>query len=175
FNFPLDETSALDTANYTISPYGSITDVEWGSDDMDAVRVTIKDARLGALGYPISIQVDDVCAINLVCIGEEGNTATFSSHKNDLSEVFVYPNPARPHELFEGVRFANLTKQAKIRVMTVSGRFVKELEENDGDGGLQWDLRDVERRRVKPGVYIYHVTTDQEGVEDFVGKFSVVE
>ena len=175
FNFPLDDESALDTANYSISPYGSIKSVEWGSDDMDAIRVTIDKAKFGALGYPISIQVENVCAINLVCIDDEGNTATFSSHKEDLSEVYVYPNPARPHELFEGVRFANLTKQAKIRVMTVSGRFVNELEETDGDGGLEWDLRDQANVRVKPGVYIYHVWTEKDGVEDFIGKFSVVE
>ena len=77
FNYPLDDESALDTMNYTISPYGSIKSVEWASDDMDAIRITIEDAKFGALGYPISIQVENVCAINLICIGDEGNTATF--------------------------------------------------------------------------------------------------
>ena len=36
--------------------------------------------------------------------------------------------------------------------------------------------RDVEiDYRIKPGIYIYRVSTENDGVEDFVGKFSVVE
>ncbi|MDX2250183.1 MAG: S8 family serine peptidase [Bacteroidia bacterium] len=175
FNFPLEETQALDSVNYTLSPVGTLSKIEWASDDQDAVKITLKDARFGALGYPLSVKVENICAINLICIGEEGNVATFSSHKEDLSEAFVYPNPAYPHELFEGVRFANLTKQATIEVFTVSGRFVNRLEETDGDGGYEWDLRDKTKMRIKPGVYIYHIYTDLEGVEDFIGKFSVVE
>ena len=175
FNWPLDEVTALDTANYALKPYGSITNIQWASDDMDAVQVTIEDARFGALGYPISISLSDVCAIQGVCIGEEGNTATFSSHKEDLTEVFVYPNPSRNHELFDGVRFANLTQQATIEVFTVSGRFVNRLEETDGDGGYEWNLRDEGNNRIRPGIYIYRVYTETDGVDDFVGKLSVVE
>ena len=175
FNFPLEEVSALDTNHYVLSPVGSIAGIEWASEDMDAVKVQIQDARFGALGYPLSITVTDVCAINEICTTDEGNTATFSSHKNDLSEVFVYPNPSRVHKLFEGVRFANLTQTATIEVFTVSGRFVNRMEEADGDGGLEWNLRDQGNQRIRPGVYIYRVSTEQEGVEDFVGKFSVVE
>lgn len=175
FNFPLDEATALDSNHYELSPVGSIAGVSWGSDDEDAVDVHIADARLGALGYPLSVTVKEVCGIQGICIGETGNTATFSMHMQDLSEVFVYPNPVRNHVLFEGVRFANLTRQAVIEVMTVSGRRVKRLEEKDGDGGLEWDLRDEGGRRISPGVYIYHVYTEEEGVEAFVGKFSLVE
>ncbi|MEM7368494.1 MAG: S8 family serine peptidase [Bacteroidota bacterium] len=175
FNFPLEESSALDSNNYSLSPIGSIVSVEWGSDDMDAIKVQILDAKFGALGYPLSITVTDVCAINEVCTTDEGNVATFSSHKKDLSEVFVYPNPSRPHKLFEGVRFANLTQQATIEVFTVSGRFINKMEEIDGDGGLQWDLRDEGNNRIRPGLYIYRVSTEEDGIEDFVGKFSVVE
>ncbi|RMG61993.1 MAG: hypothetical protein D6722_18900 [Bacteroidetes bacterium] len=175
FNYPLEESSALDTSHYRLAPYGRMVSVEWGSDDLDAVTIEIADARLGALGYPVSVSVSEVCAINDLCIGETGHTATFSSHMDDLSEVFAYPNPVRNHALFEGMRFANLTQQATVEVFTVSGRFVKRLEETDGDGGLQWDLRDLTGQRVKPGLFIYRVSTEKEGVEDFVGKFSVVE
>ncbi|RMG31684.1 MAG: T9SS C-terminal target domain-containing protein, partial [Bacteroidetes bacterium] len=173
FNFPLTE-SALDSSNYELAPYGKVLAVAWASDAEDAVKVQLEDARIGALGYAVSITVKNVCAVNEVCIGEEGNTATFSSHKDDLSEVFAYPNPVRPHQLFEGMRFANLTRQAKIKIYTLSGRLVNELEETDGDGGVQWDMRDKSGRRIAPGIYLYHVTTEQEGVEEVLRKFSVV-
>ncbi|MEM7513819.1 MAG: T9SS type A sorting domain-containing protein, partial [Bacteroidota bacterium] len=123
----------------------------------------------------VTITVNDVCTFTGVCISEDGNTATFSSNKSTLTEVFVYPNPVRNHGAFEGVRFANLTQQAIIKVYTVSGKYVIALEETDGDGGLQWNLRDVGNNRISPGIYLYHVSTNQEGIEEFVGKFTVVE
>ncbi|MDP5168721.1 MAG: S8 family serine peptidase [Bacteroidia bacterium] len=175
FNYPLDEVSALDSTHYTLTPVGSIVAVAWGSEDFDAIDITIEDARLGALGYPLSVTVEDVCAIHQVCIDETGNTATFSTHMEDLSAVFVYPNPVRDHKLFDGLRFANLTREAFIEVYTVSGRRVQRLEEKDGDGGLEWDMRDEGGYRIKPGIYLYRVYTDSGDVEEFVGKFSVVE
>lgn len=175
FNLPPTELSALDSSNYAIEPVGSIASVAWGNAEKTAVIVTIKDARLGALGYPISLTLSNICTAENICTDDAGNTATFSSNKEDLSEVFVYPNPARKHEFFDGVRFANLTQQAYIEIFTVSGRFVNKLEETDGDGGYEWDLRDKGKQRIKPGIYVYRVSTDIEGVEDFVGKLSVVE
>jgi hypothetical protein len=175
FNYPLDETTALDTANYRLSPVGEVAAVEWASPDMEAVKVRISTAKFGALGYPLSIEVENLCAINEVCLGQEGNVATFSAHKEDLSEAYAYPNPVVKHEVFEGMRFANLTQTATIRIYTVSGRLVNEIEETDGDGGLTWNMLDQGNNRIVPGIYIYHIWTDIEGVADFVGKFSVVE
>ncbi len=175
FNFPLDEGTALDNTHYTVSPIGAVSSVRWGSEDEDAVIIELLDARIGALGYAVSISAQDVCAINGVCLGNEGNTATFSSHKNNLSEVFVYPNPVSSHSEFDGLRFANLTQQATIRIFSASGRLVQIVEEDNGDGGINWNLKDREQQRIKPGVYLFHVTTQEEGVEEFLGKFSVVE
>ncbi len=73
------------------------------------------------------------------------------------------------------MRFANLTQTATIRIYTVSGRLVNEIEETDGDGGTTWDMRDQGNRRIVPGIYIYHVWTEDESIEQYVGKFSVVE
>ena len=175
FNLPLDPSTALDSSRYRLDPLGSVGTVQFYQEFPDAVQVTIEEARFGALGYPLSVTVENLCALNGLCLCPEGNTATFSSHKDDLSEVFAYPNPVRPHQLFEGMRFANLTQQADIKVMTLSGRLVIELEETDGDGGLTWDMLDQGKRRIKPGVYIYYVETEEEGIEPFMGKFSVVE
>lgn len=175
FNLPLDETLALDPERYQLQPSGEVIDVAWAGDQMDGVEITIATARFGSLGYPLSITVRDLCALNETCLCPEGNTATFSSFRQDLRSVFAYPNPVRPHGQFEGMRFANLTRQASIEVFTLSGRFVTRLEETDGDGGFTWNLISQTGKRLRPGVYIYQVTTQQEGVEAFTGKFSVVE
>lgn len=174
FSSSLDSEIGLDTANYTIQPYGFIKSISWADDKQQAIRVSVGDVRLGALGYAVSITAD-VCTPLGLCTCGEGNTATFSAFKEDLSEVFVYPNPYTQNEYVDGVRFAHLTKQATIEVFTLSGRFVKRMEENDGDGGLEWDLRDNTGKKVKPGVYLYKVSSKQEGVESILKKFTVVE
>lgn len=175
FNLPVS-ASALDTSNYSISPVGSISEITWADDQEDAVVVKVKDARIGALGYAVSITANEgVCSIIDICMDNEGNTATFSSFKEDLSDVFVYPNPVIRHDQFEGLRFANLTQQATIEVFTVSGRFVNRIEETDGDGGVEWDMRDKGNKRLRPGIYLYRVSSKQEGVKEVLKKFSVVE
>ena len=175
FNYPLTQ-SALDSSQYTLSPRGKVSKAVWANEQEDAVRLTLEDSRVAALGYAVSVTVgEQVCSINELCISREGNTATFSSHQSDLKDVYVYPNPVRPHAEFDGLRFANLTRQADIRIFTLSGRYIQSVSENDGDGGVEWNMTDVQGKRIKPGIYLFHVTTEEEGVEDFVGKFSVVE
>jgi len=172
-NYPLT-VSALDSSHYVLASVGNIVGIRWGNDEQTAVIVTIEKAAFGALGYPLSITLSDLTAQNGAQLADnEGNTATFSAFKQDLSEVFTYPNPVRPNAVFEGMRFANLTQEATMYVYTVSGRFVNRLEETDGDGGFEWDMRDESGKRIKPGIYVYRVTAD--GVDDFVGKFSVIE
>lgn len=174
FNYQVG-TSALDAANYTVFPFGQVVSVSWANAEQNAVWVQVDQVTLGSLGYPVSIVVSpNVCAVNSTCIrAGEGNTATFSSFQDDLSRVYVYPNPVRPTPLFEGLRFANLTQTATVRILTASGRIVTEIKETDGDGGLTWYMQDFRGERIPPGVYLYYVT-DNSGKE-FLGKFSVIE
>jgi hypothetical protein len=174
FNYPL-QADALEPANYEVAPFGQVVAVSWANSLQDAVRVQVEEVSLGSLGYPVSITVKPaVCAQNETCIrANEGNTATFSSFEPDLSEVYVYPNPVRFTPLFDGLRFANLTQLAQVRVFSASGRLVAELQETDGDGGLQWNMQDQGGKRIPPGVYLYYVT-NADG-QEFMGKFSVIE
>lgn len=174
FNYEIG-TSALDVANYKVFPFGQIVGVSWTNAAQNTVLVQVDQVTLGSLGYPVSIVVSpDVCAVNGTCIKpDEGNTATFSSFQEDLSKVYVYPNPVRPTPIFDGLRFANLTKTATVRILTASGRIVTEIKETDGDGGLTWNMQDFRGERIPPGVYLYFVT-DGNG-QEFMGKFSVIE
>lgn len=171
FNFEMD-ASVLDIANYQILPTGRITDVSWGDSEHRSVKISVDPVAFGPKGYSLSVIISGVTALNGASITEkEGNIATFSAFASDLSMVYVYPNPYQPHGQFEGVRFANLSREASVSVFTASGLKVIDLEENDGDGGLEWDLRDLYGERIRPGVYLYRVT-NQEG-EEFLGQFVV--
>ena len=127
----------------------------------------------GATGYPVSVVLNGGEAISGANMStKEGNVATFSTSQDDLAEVYVYPNPYQGNDLFEGVRFANLVERCTVTVYTASGREVATLEEVDGDGGVEWDLRNTAGERVRPGVYMYRV--EAEDVEEVVGTFSIL-
>jgi subtilisin family serine protease len=173
FNEPVDE-GTITTANFSVSPYGSIRDVASTANPSE-VRVTLEGVRLGALGYPLSVTVSpNVCSVLGNCVQKGiGDVATFSDNKDNLNEVFVYPSPVRMNAVIEGLRFANLTRVCTIRVLSASGRFINELQETDGDGGLTWDMRDQSGVRISRGIYLYEVTN--EAGERVLGKFTVIE
>ena len=174
FSLPVG-MSALEKNNYHIHPNGTAVEVVADGNDTNAVRITIEGAGFGALGNPLSVIVTGVLATDGTPIHEkEGNVATFTSFKSDLSGVFVYPNPVRYQSMVDGLRFANLTQQCRIMIMNASGRLIRELKESDGDGGLTWDMTDQGGNRIKPGVYIFKVWSNDTDAE-FIGKFSVVE
>ena len=160
--------------DWSVAPYGRVVGVEWQDAGQTVVWVQVEGVALGALGYPVSLTLHAGRGLDGSLMNpKEGNTATFTKHKEDLSGVYVYPNPYYQHELYAGVRFANLTRTARVHVYSAAGRKVISLDETDGDGGLEWNLVDAWGARVKPGTYLYKV--EAEGVEAVVGKFSVLE
>ena len=104
---------------------------------------------------------------------KSGNVATFSKFQDHLQSAYVYPNPYRKHTEFDGIRFANLSQSATVHVYSASGRKVISLTENNCDGGLQWNMVDLWGKRIAPGVYLFRV--EAEGLDDFLGKFEVLE
>lgn len=106
----------------------------------------------------------------------------------ELGEVVVVPNPYEigkvPWELSgePHVEFRNLPENAEIRVFTVSGDFVREINHQRGKYGetrnsAEWNLRNEAGRLVTSGVYIFVVTTPARNGrpgEVIQGYFSVV-
>jgi hypothetical protein len=91
----------------------------------------------------------------------------------NLETVHVVPNPFRGSEAWDPVggnmiQFTNLPGQARIRIYTVAGELVRELQHR-GDSGQPilgggscsncegWDLKNAEGRDVASGIYIYRV------------------
>jgi len=73
--------------------------------------------------------------------------------------------------------FANLPKRAKITIWTIDGKKVNELEEEDGNGGLDYNLKDEEGQGIGSGIYIYRIIQldDQKNeTEEKIGKFAVI-
>lgn len=173
FNFPMT-SSVLDAGLYSLQPSGRVVDVRFEDASQTSIVVTVNEAAFGALGYPVSVTLHGGVAQNSApMMQKSGNVATFSEFKPDLSLAYVYPNPYRNHSEFNGIRFANLTHMASVHIYAASGKKIVTLQETDGDGGVEWNLMDLWGDRIVPGVYLFRVEAD--GVEDFVGKFDVLE
>jgi len=91
---------------------------------------------------------------------------------SDLELVRVVPNPYRATEAWDQpggheVHFINLPSRARIRIYTVSGDLVAEIEHNDTVRDFaRWDLKNQSGRDVASGIYMYRVETDQFEVQN---------
>jgi ligand-binding sensor domain-containing protein len=85
----------------------------------------------------------------------------------NLTEVVPYPNPFVIREGTEKLTFDRLPYQAKIKIYTVAGELVREI--NAGD---QWDGRNKAGELVSGGIYLFYVS-DASG-KNAVGKVAVI-
>ncbi len=172
FNLPLDRQSAECAANYRIEPGGKILGAVLDGADPRVVLLQVGPlAPLGAEHAHHIVYVSGVKSLHGVAVAPgRGDRLALLLAQPNLSRVFTYPNPFRAGD-GATVTFANLTAKATIFIMTVDGRVIRTLEEQDGNGGILWDGKDGQGRLVGSGVYLYVVT---HGNERAMGKLAVV-
>jgi len=107
--------------------------------------------------------------------------------KIDLDNIKVVPNPYLANALWEpknpyssgrgprSIHFTHLPSKCTIRIFTVNGELVKEIEHenNLSDGTAEWNLLTKDNLSASYGVYIYHV--DAPGVGTKAGKFAIIK
>ena len=99
---------------------------------------------------------------------------------DDLDVVSVVPNPYIVNSSYfnespgnSKLRFTRLPSVCTVGIYTISGEFVTSLKHDDSFSGNEWwNLKNSKGRDVAPGLYIYHVETDN-GLSK-IGKFSIV-
>jgi len=100
-----------------------------------------------------------------------------------LQNVCVVPNPYEsgnePWDAVGGphVEFRNLPLHATIKIYTLGGDFVRNLEHGPGkygqsDSSTEWDLKNSSGRKIASGIYVYQVQTPSGEVVE--GYFAVV-
>jgi hypothetical protein len=81
----------------------------------------------------------------------------------DLETILVVPNPYRASEVWDQpgvheVHFINLPQKATIKIFTVAGDLVAELEHNDPVRDFEpWNLKNGKGNDVASGIYIYRI------------------
>ena len=106
--------------------------------------------------------------------------ATTVSPAWDLSDVHTVPDPYLATSQFDlaptskNLQFVNLPPKATIRIYTLTGVLVAQIDHEDSTGGGRavWDVRNWSQQFVASGVYFFHVVTP-EG-DERVGKFTIV-
>ncbi|MDT8324401.1 MAG: FG-GAP-like repeat-containing protein, partial [Bacteroidota bacterium] len=179
FNQEVDPATAAVADNYEFQPVGFAQSAEIDVSDARHVTLQIGEGNaIGALGREYVLKVRNVrCASGAVIGDGPGSTAGVILNRQSLDDVFVYPNPLKPEHAQQFITFANLTPRATIRIYTLSGLFVAEVAEDDGNGGVEWDLRDEHGRLVPSGVYVYRAAGSNsagEEVDPVLAKFAII-
>lgn len=104
--------------------------------------------------------------------------------------VYVVPNPFRQNSRLFGaneelrMEFIGLPSSAIIRIYTLTGDLIREIDHDDGSGSAAWgsqqtlDYQTSEwMQYVAPGVYVFHVESRAPGSEgeSYIGKFAIIK
>ncbi len=148
---------ALDVSHYSLSPYGTLTSISLDTANPNALYIDVQGVQLVALGVPFVLCVTGIeSVVHTPLDATEGNCAGISLVAPDLTNVMVYPNPAK--QSLGQLTFGQLTAQADIRIYTIRMRFIREITTSASLGGVIWDLRDSDGNPVPSGEYLYYVT-----------------
>lgn len=178
FSCAVDSADAAVVSHYAIAPIGHIIAAQRDSALHTRVLLTLDNSSsIGAFGKTWTVHVTDLKSESCGAIVEgSGSTIGIVMHREDLSDVFVYPNPSRT-DLTTHCTFANLTPKAEITIFTLSGARIAAVSEQNGDGGVEWNFMDSHGDLVKSGVYLFYASGKNSAGEDVpakVGKFAVV-
>jgi hypothetical protein len=88
----------------------------------------------------------------------------------DLSNVYVFPNPVRPE--FDGtIKISGLTDKANVKITDVGGNLVYETTALGGT--IEWDTTAFGKYKVASGVYMIFIAAE-DGIETKVKKVMIV-
>jgi subtilisin family serine protease len=173
FSNLLNWESAGLVENYSIYPDGRVLYVSIDTLQSNIVTLHLDESnRLGSLGVPYYVEVGGITDIFGNTIASElGNRLLVTQTVTNLDNVIVYPNPYNSQTAEQPFRFANLPLGSEIYIFSAGGNFIRELNENNSDGGVIWDLRSESKNRVGSGVYFYLIRFHEAEVK---GKFVII-
>ena len=95
---------------------------------------------------------------------------TATAPGDNLENVHAFPNPVRPG--FAGmVTIDGLTAQANVKITDITGSLV--FEQTSEGGSVQWDTTAFGKYKVRSGVYLVLVTTE-DNTETKVSKIMII-
>lgn len=182
YSQPMSPLTVLDPLNYRLdygrpsTPLHAET-IYSQSEDKRIVRVKL-DSRypVGALGLPVRMMIRGVANESGVAMDTTSGQADLilGGAAKNLNDAYVFPNPYRGIGAGggDGVHFAGLPEKATIRIFTIQGRLIKEIEHNDFSGAAAWNLENDNDEKVASGIYLYII---KSGDDEVRGKLAVMK
>ncbi|MFV8351438.1 T9SS type A sorting domain-containing protein [Flavobacterium sp. XS2P14] len=150
-----------DSGLFFVSPNGQETKYHFTINNSPLPSNVINDVAINNLTGEVFI------ATSKGLVSFKG-TATTSN--DDLSKVYVYPNPVRP-EYTGTVKVAGLLNKANIKITDIEGNLVYETTSEGGT--IEWDTTAFGKYKVASGVYMIFISA-QDGVETKVKKVMII-
>jgi hypothetical protein len=177
---------------FCIGPWQQITQILRGQEQIEdgLVTFTEQDLPLGVGNYYAVTTYDtDGNESGIVNANRFPVYPLRAPNEEFPKQVYVVPNPFRQFSGLTGsgeelrMEFIGLPAQCVIRIYTLAGELVREINHDDGSGSQSWgsiETLDYQTNKwmqyVAPGFYVYHVeskVSGQEG-ESFIGKFAII-
>jgi len=145
----------------------------WSLDAADSLWVKMPDSRPNGTGVSGQVSQFNVYAL-------------MGSAEGDASSVFVFPNPWRPHGRdagngagqtgtdTTGMTFNNLPSECSIKIYTLAGNLVRQLQHSDLAGPVgqeKWDGNTTSGDHAASGVYLWRVESSADSKN---GKLLVI-
>ncbi len=178
---------------FTIGPWTLVADIK-----KDSVTLVNGKVRYADRGQPFGVG-NYYCVTSYDISGNESgkvNNTRFpiyplrAPNEQFPKNVFVVPNPFRQHSGLTGtgerfrMEFIGIPARCKIKIYTLVGDLVQEIDHDDGSGSEAWGSikrLDYQLNKwtlgVAPGIYLYRVESlvpGHEG-ESFIGKLAIVK
>jgi hypothetical protein len=97
--------------------------------------------------------------------------------RNELSGVRVVPNPyyggqAQENSPFDRfVKFMNMPKKATIYIYSLNGNLIRQINKDDNNTSINWDLLNTDRIPIASGIYIAFI--DAPGIGTHTVKLAI--
>ena len=150
-----------DSGLFLVSPNGQETKYHFTIKNSPLPSNTINDVSINSVTGEVFIAT----AKGLISF-----KGTATSANDDLSAVYVYPNPVRPE--YQGtVKIAGLLDKANVKITDIAGNLVYETTAQGGT--IEWDTTAFGKYKVASGVYMIFISAE-DGVETKVKKVMII-
>jgi len=150
-----------DSGVFMVSPNGQETKYHFTINNSPLPSNYINDIKINPKTGEVFIATNK----GLVSFGGIATEAN-----DDLSNVYVYPNPVRP--TYTGtVKVAGLIDKANVKITDIEGNLVYEVTASGGT--IEWDTTAFGKYKVASGVYMVFISAE-DGGETKVKKVMII-
>ncbi len=151
----------VDSGLFLVSPNGQQTKYHFTETNSPLPSNIINDIDINSVTGEVFIATDK---------GLVSFKGIATGAKENLNNVFVYPNPVRPE--YEGtVKITGLLNKATIKITDIEGNLVYETTSEGGT--IEWDTTAFGKHKVASGVYMIFISA-QDGIETKVKKVMII-